>query len=71
MKKLSQLVQYLPGLISLSGDDVPILDIALDSRKVKPGDVFVAFKGLTLDGHKFIPDAIQAGAAAVVGTQAL
>jgi len=71
MKKLSQLVMHLPGLISQSGDDVPILNIALDSRKVKTGDVFVAFRGLTFDGHKFIPHAIQAGAAAIVGTQTL
>ena len=71
MKKLAQLVMHLPGLISQSGDDVPIQDISLDSRKVKPGDIFVAFRGLSLDGHKFIPDAIQAGAAAIVGSKEL
>ncbi len=71
MKKLSQLVQHLPGVISSSGEDVPILAIALDSRDVKPGDVFVAFEGLSLDGHKYIPDAIQAGAVAIVGTKEL
>ena len=41
--------------------------IACDSRSVKPGFVFVAVPGEDLDGHKFIPDAISAGAVAVVG----
>ena len=71
MKSLSQLVKHLPGVQTQSGDDVSVLDIALDSRKVKSGDIFVAFEGLSLDGHKFIPDAIEAGAVAVVGTQPL
>ena len=71
MKQLCQLLSHLPGLISCTGGDALVRDIALDSRKVKPGDVFVAFKGLSLDGHKYIPDAIQAGAVAVVGTKAL
>ena len=39
--------------------------IALDSRKVKPGDIFLACHGTSTDGSKFINDAIQAGAIAV------
>ena len=70
MKNLSQLVRFLPGVISAPRDDVPIRNIALDSREVRPGDIFVAFEGLSLDGHKYIPDAIQAGAVAIMGTQA-
>ena len=37
------------------------------SHDVRPGGVFVARAGLSADGHAFIPDAIQAGAAAIVG----
>ena len=40
--------------------------IAYDSRKVKPGDVFVAAKGEKCDGHDFISDAVKKGAVAVV-----
>ena len=38
----------------------------LDSRKVKPGMLFVAVKGERLDGHDFIPQARAAGAAGIV-----
>ena len=38
----------------------------LDSRRVKPGMLFVAVKGERVDGHDFIPQALAAGAAGVV-----
>lgn len=49
--------------------DVFITGIAIDTRKVNPGDVFVALKGGTGDGHDFIPEAVEAGAVAVIGDQ--
>jgi len=42
------------------------LSIVYDSRKVKPGDVFVAIPGLKFDGYDFIPKAIENGASCVV-----
>lgn len=43
--------------------------IATDSRKVKPGDLFVALKGETHDGHDYVNDALENGAvAAMVST---
>jgi UDP-N-acetylmuramoyl-L-alanyl-D-glutamate--2,6-diaminopimelate ligase len=50
--------------------DVDIGGLAQDSRQVRPGDLFVAVKGLDADGHDFIPDAIRQGAVAVVGERA-
>ncbi len=46
--------------------DVMLAGVTSDSRKVKPGFVFVAVKGVRADGHAFVPDALKAGAAAVV-----
>jgi UDP-N-acetylmuramoyl-L-alanyl-D-glutamate--2,6-diaminopimelate ligase len=53
----------------LINGDAEIHGIASDSRSVKAGDLFVAIVGGAVDGHKFIPAALQAGAAVVVGTR--
>lgn len=53
-----------PGTVA----DVPVTGISSDSRKVHPGNVFIAALGDTCDGHVYIPSAIAQGAAAVVGT---
>ncbi len=45
--------------------EVEITGIAYDSRRVNPGDLFVAVQGLQVDGHVYLPDAIKRGAAAV------
>lgn len=43
-----------------------MINIKIDSRKVTPGDTFVAIKGTTVDGHDFINKAIENGATKVV-----
>ena len=43
-----------------------MINIKTNSRKVKPGDTFVAIKGFTVDGHDYIEDAIKAGATKIV-----
>lgn len=54
-------------LSSRSGDQDPrIGNITFDSRQVKKGDLFVAIRGLEADGHQFMDQAVQSGAAAVV-----
>ena len=48
------------SLRSLTGNrDEKIAGIAFDSREVKKGYLFVAVKGLTVDGHDFIESAIE------------
>jgi UDP-N-acetylmuramoyl-L-alanyl-D-glutamate--2,6-diaminopimelate ligase len=51
--------------------EAPIAGIALDSRTVLPGHIFVALKGGKTDGHRFIADAVQRGAILVVGEEPL
>jgi UDP-N-acetylmuramyl-tripeptide synthetase len=46
--------------------DIEIGQLRADSRAVAPGDVFVALRGASSDGHKFIDNAIDQGAAAIV-----
>jgi len=51
----------------ISGDTgIEISGIQFDSRKVEAGNVFVATRGTASDGHEFIKNAIEKGAAAVV-----
>jgi UDP-N-acetylmuramoyl-L-alanyl-D-glutamate--2,6-diaminopimelate ligase len=59
--------QLLDGaeVLAQSGDPV-VSGVEYDSRRVKPGCVFVAIRGETSDGNRFIDQAIQAGAVAVV-----
>ena len=51
--------------------DIPITGIAIDSRAVQPGYLFVAMRGKSSDGHNYIQKAIENGAAAVVGERAV
>jgi UDP-N-acetylmuramoyl-L-alanyl-D-glutamate--2,6-diaminopimelate ligase len=46
--------------------DTEVSGIAIDSREASPGMVFVAVKGTQTDGHKYIDNAIAAGAIAIV-----
>lgn len=46
--------------------DTEIKDIKINSREIKPGDIFVCTKGVSADRHDFIDDAIKNGAAALV-----
>ncbi len=48
------------------GASQKILEITTDSRSAKPGSVFIAIKGDSLDGHSFIPQAISQGATAII-----
>ncbi|MBE3596283.1 MAG: UDP-N-acetylmuramoyl-L-alanyl-D-glutamate--2,6-diaminopimelate ligase [Hydrogenibacillus sp.] len=51
----------------LYGDPtVEIEGIAIDSRAVRPGELFVALPGTVTDGHRFLSDAARAGARAAV-----
>ena len=43
-----------------------IISIDSDSRKIGEGSLFIAVRGVSTDGHSYIPDALKAGAAAVV-----
>ena len=48
------------------GSDVTVSGIALDSRKVAPGDLFAALPGAQADGRRFIDDALARGASALL-----
>ncbi|WP_448570769.1 UDP-N-acetylmuramoyl-tripeptide--D-alanyl-D-alanine ligase [Trichothermofontia sp.] len=53
-----------PDLVS--GNESGIKGISTDSRSLQPGELFVALKGKTFDGHQFIPLAQERGAVAII-----
>lgn len=60
------------NVIAVRGDlHHEITGVNIDSRLVKPGDLFVAVKGTQADGHQYIPKAVENGAAAVLICEAL
>ena len=63
---LQELISALPTELDSNLPMVTVQGLAYDSRKVKPGDLFVAYKGVEADGHRYIPQAVQAGAVALV-----
>jgi UDP-N-acetylmuramoyl-L-alanyl-D-glutamate--2,6-diaminopimelate ligase len=73
MKLRDLLGRILPGndaAIEPANAALEVTGLALDSRAVRPGDLFFALAGSKTDGARFIDAAIAAGAVAVVGDQA-
>ena len=67
--ELSELINALPNIETWQIPNTLITDITQDSRKVGVGSLFIAIQGEYFDGHRFITDAIERGALAVVGSQ--
>ena len=63
---LSELIKSVNALDVAGDEQVEIKGITYDSRKVKPGWLFVAIPGANADGAAYISDALSNGAAAIV-----
>ncbi len=68
--KLSTLLKDIEVLELHAPEDLEIVDLCYDSRKVTPGAAFVAVRGYETDGHRFIPAAAEAGAGVVLCEEA-
>ena len=64
--RLSDILKNVKPLTIIGDADIDISGVKIDSRQVKPGYLFVAMKGTQVDGHQFIPKAIELGAKAVL-----
>lgn len=64
--KLQELLKGIPILESSAHMELDITHVAYDSRKVEKGGLFVAVTGFASDGNRFIPMALEKGAAVVV-----
>lgn len=65
--RLSELLRDVPLRGTMPSSDPEITSVTADSRMVRPGSLFVAIPGTQKDGSQFIPQALEKGAAAIVG----
>ena len=65
-KSLASLLNLLPAVKILGSAEKIITDITADSRTVQAGSLFIALRGATVDGHKFLPMAAAKGAVAAL-----
>jgi UDP-N-acetylmuramoyl-L-alanyl-D-glutamate--2,6-diaminopimelate ligase len=65
MNRSWTLRELLAG-VAQTDSDAPMRALAIDSRTVEPGDLFIACPGVAVDGRRFIGDALTRGAAAVI-----
>lgn len=63
---LQELLKGIKSLAIIGDTDVDITGVNIDSRKISNGHAFVAMKGTQVDGHQFIPKAIELGAKAIL-----
>ena len=64
--KLADIIKGTGATILRGTPDTEVLGITSDSRKVEKGWLFIAVKGCAVDGHAFVDQAVEKGAAAVV-----
>lgn len=63
---VSRLAQELPGARIVGSPEARVSGITYDSRKVRPGDLFVCIRGFVHDGHEFAAAALERGARALL-----
>lgn len=68
---LKQIAEMTGGTLTPQSDPECVVDgsVEFDSRRVGAGSLFVALPGAQVDGHEFIPQALDAGAAGVLAAQ--
>ena len=66
MKQLQDILSKTTVLQLIGNTDIEIGALALSSKDVQPRDVFFAIKGVSVDGHQFIPQAVAQGASVIV-----
>ena len=69
--KLKEIVEAVDGKIMQGNPEHVVNNLTIDSRRVKPGDLFFAIVGENNDGHNFIPEAVDNGAKVVITSRSI
>jgi len=64
--KWKDLVAEVPAVSASGGGDAELTGIEYDSRRVRKGSVFVAMKGGSTDGNRYVKKALEQGASGII-----
>jgi UDP-N-acetylmuramoyl-L-alanyl-D-glutamate--2,6-diaminopimelate ligase len=64
--KFNELLKNIKPIGIIGNEDIEITGVNIDSRRIENGHLFIAMKGTQVDGHQFIPKAIELGAKAIL-----
>lgn len=66
MLTISQIIKATGGTLEQGSQDAKIKGVSIDTRKLQKDAIYIAIEGKTHDGHKFIKEAIEKNAAAIL-----
>ena len=69
--KWKDLIAEIPSLSANGGSDAELTSVEYDSRRVRKGSVFVAMRGGSNDGNRYVKKALEAGAVGIITDFAL
>ncbi|MGH8474993.1 MAG: UDP-N-acetylmuramoyl-tripeptide--D-alanyl-D-alanine ligase [Methylococcales bacterium] len=64
---LSESARIVKG--AMTGSDVDFSCVSIDTRSLRPGDLFIAIEGKNVDAHRFLRKAVEQGAVALIVSQ--
>jgi UDP-N-acetylmuramoyl-tripeptide--D-alanyl-D-alanine ligase len=67
---VEEIARAIGGRLILGGPGTTVRGVSTDTRQLRPGDLFFALSGERFDGHRFLGQALEAGATAAVVNQA-
>ncbi|RKX70255.1 UDP-N-acetylmuramoyl-tripeptide--D-alanyl-D-alanine ligase [candidate division WOR-3 bacterium] len=70
MFTLAEITKMTQGVLK-GREDLKVVAVEIDSRRVRPGSLFIAIRGERFDGHEFVEEAIGNGAVAVMAERDL
>lgn len=66
MKALNDILKEVQIIEKAGNLNISVRDVIFDSRKVTPGCLFIAVKGIQTDGHQYINQSVEKGAVAII-----
>jgi len=68
---ITDILKITGGELFAGAEETPVKGFSIDSRTIKPGDIFIAVKGEHFDGHDFMDQAISRGASGIIAERSL